>query len=115
SHTGAAPECTISGSSRERRDTTMTSIATKKGDSGQTSLTGGQRISKSALRVEAYGTVDELNSAMGFARSICDDTGLRERTKAIQRELFQVGSALATAPENRRGESPLTAEMTEAL
>jgi cob(I)alamin adenosyltransferase len=93
----------------------MTSIATKKGDGGQTSLTGGQRVSKSSIRVEAYGTVDELNSAMGFARSICEDANLRDRTKAIQRELFQVGSALATPPEKRKGEPPLTPGMIDAL
>ena len=82
----------------------MSSIATKKGDGGQTSLTGGIRVSKSSIRVEAYGTVDELNSSMGFARSICDDADLRERTHAIQRDLFKVGSALATQAENRKGE-----------
>ena len=93
----------------------MSSIATKKGDGGQTSLTGGVRVTKSSLRVEAYGTVDELNSAMGFARSITDDAELRERTKLIQRELFNVGSALATPAENRKGEAPLNAEMVVAL
>lgn len=93
----------------------MSSIATKKGDRGQTSLTGGLRVSKSSIRVEAYGTVDELNSAMGFARSICEDADLRERTKAIQRELFKVGSALATPPEDRKGEPPLNPAMIEAL
>ena len=92
-----------------------TSIATKKGDGGQTSLTGGVRVSKSSIRVEAYGTVDEAISAMGFARSICEDADLRERTKAIQRELFKVGSALATPPENRKGEPPLNAAMIDAL
>ena len=92
-----------------------TSIATKKGDSGQTSLTGGLRVSKSSIRVETYGTVDELNSFMGFARSICEDANLRDRTKAIQQELFKVGSALATPPENRKGEPPLSAEMIDRL
>jgi cob(I)alamin adenosyltransferase len=93
----------------------MSSIATKKGDSGQTSLTGGVRVSKSSIRVEAYGTVDELNSGMGFARSICDDAELRERTKAIQKELFKVGSALATPEGSRKGEAPLTLAMIDAL
>ena len=93
----------------------MSSIATKKGDGGQTSLTGGIRVSKSSLRVEAYGTVDEANSAMGFARSICEDADLRERTKLIQRELFKVGSALATPPGNRKGEPPLNTAMIDAL
>ena len=47
------------------------SIATKHGDGGQTGLAGGIRISKADLRVEAYGSVDELNTVLGFARSIC--------------------------------------------
>jgi cob(I)alamin adenosyltransferase len=97
------------------KDGTMSSIATKKGDSGQTSLTGGVRVSKSSTRVEAYGTIDELNSAMGFARSICENADLRERSKLIQRELFQVGSALATPPEKRKGEVPVNEAMVEAL
>jgi len=93
----------------------MSSIATKKGDGGETSLAGGVRVSKSSLRVEAYGIVDELNSAMGFARSICDDKDLCERTKLIQRELFQIGAALATPTQNTKGPAPVTAEMVEAL
>jgi cob(I)alamin adenosyltransferase len=91
------------------------SIATKKGDAGQTGLAGGIRVSKSSLRVEAYGTVDELNSALGFARSLCEDPELRERTKRIQRELFQIGSALATPPESRKAQVPVTEEMVESL
>ena len=47
------------------------SISTKRGDAGQTGLAGGIRISKADLRVEAYGSVDELNTVLGFARSIC--------------------------------------------
>ena len=49
------------------------SIATKRGDGGETGLAGGIRVSKSSLRVETYGTVDELNSALGLARSMCED------------------------------------------
>jgi cob(I)alamin adenosyltransferase len=93
----------------------MGSIATKLGDRGLTSLAGGVRVSKSSLRVEAYGTVDELNAAMGVARSMCEDVQVRERAKAIQKELFQLGAALATPPEKRKGESPVTSEMIEAL
>lgn len=91
------------------------SIATKRGDGGQTGLAGGIRISKSSLRVEAYGTVDELNSVLGMARSLCEDADLRERTKLIQRELFKVGSSLATPPESRKGQVPITEEMVEEL
>jgi cob(I)alamin adenosyltransferase len=91
------------------------SIATKRGDGGQTGLAGGIRVSKASLRVETYGTVDELNSTLGLARSICEDQDLSERTKRIQQELFLVGSGLATPPESRKGQVPVTPEMVEAL
>jgi cob(I)alamin adenosyltransferase len=91
------------------------SIATTRGDSGQTGLAGGIRVSKSSLRVEAYGNVDELNSALGFARSICEEAGLRELTLSIQRELFQVGSALATPPSSTKPQVPVTLEMVNRL
>jgi cob(I)alamin adenosyltransferase len=91
------------------------SIATKRGDGGETGLAGGIRVSKSSLRVEAYGTVDELNSALGLARSMCDDTDLRERTKRIQRELFRIGSALATPPQSSKPQVPVLPESVEEL
>lgn len=91
------------------------SIATKRGDTGETSLAGAVRVSKGHLRVEAYGTVDELNSAMGFARSITDDPEIKDLAKSIQRELFAVGSALATAPGGRKLPPPITAIMVDAL
>jgi cob(I)alamin adenosyltransferase len=91
------------------------SIATKRGDGGQTGLAGGIRVSKSSPRVEAYGTVDELNSVLGMARSLCEDEDVRERTKLIQRQLFKVGSSLATPPESRKGQVPITEEMVEEL
>jgi cob(I)alamin adenosyltransferase len=79
------------------------SIATKQGDGGQTALTGGTRISKADLRVEAYGTIDELNTFLGFARSICSDEEIAGWTETIQRTLFRVGAALATPPDSRQG------------
>jgi len=91
------------------------SIATKRGDAGQTGLAGGIRVSKSSLRVEAYGTVDELNSVLGIARSQCKDENLCARTKAIQLELFRVGSGLATPSESRKPQVPITDEMVEGL
>jgi cob(I)alamin adenosyltransferase len=78
----------------------MGSIATMKGDAGETGLAGGIRVSKAAIRVEAYGGVDELNGAIGFARSICEDAAMGELTKSIQRDLFKIGSALATPPQS---------------
>src|SRR5579863_4464865 len=77
----------------------MSSIATKTGDSGKTGLAGGLRLSKSDLRVEAYGTVDELNTFLGFARSICPHEDIRTWTESIQRTLFRVGAALSTPTE----------------
>jgi len=91
------------------------SIATKRGDGGETGLAGGIRVSKSSLRVETYGTVDELNSALGLARSMCDDADLRERTRRIQRELFRIGSALATPPQSSKPQVPVLPESVEDL
>ncbi len=93
----------------------MGSIATTRGDSGQTGLAGGIRVSKASLRVEAYGTVDELNSTLGFARSICEDAPLAELTHAIQRELFKVGSALATPPESPKPQVVIADELIDRL
>jgi cob(I)alamin adenosyltransferase len=78
------------------------SIATKRGDGGQTGLAGGVRVSKADLRVESYGSVDELNAHLGFARSICQNKEIATWTEEIQRTLFRVGSALATPPESKK-------------
>jgi cob(I)alamin adenosyltransferase len=91
------------------------SIATKKGDRGQTSLVGGARVSKADLRVEAYGNVDELNAALGFARSICSNAEISSWTADIQKSLFRVGSALANPGEGGKGASTITAEDVEHL
>ncbi len=91
------------------------SIATKRGDGGQTGLAGGIRVSKSDLRVDCYGTIDELISQMGFARSICNDEEVRERVKQLQREIFKVGSAIATPPEARKPAPEISVEMVDAL
>ena len=91
------------------------SIATKRGDGGQTSLAGGIRVSKADLRVECYGTIDELNSQMGFARSICKDQELHDVTKIIQRDLFKVGSAVATPPDSRKPIPEITSAMLDLL
>src|SRR6185312_14268085 len=91
------------------------SIATTHGDSGQTGLTGGVRVSKADLRVEAYGSVDELNSMLGFARSICNNKDICARTEEIQRTLFRVGGALATPPENQKNAPVISLDDVEAL
>jgi len=78
------------------------SISTTRGDGGQTGLAGGIRVSKADLRVESYGSVDELNTVLGFARSICQNTEIVGWTEQIQRTLFRLGSALATPPESKK-------------
>jgi cob(I)alamin adenosyltransferase len=93
------------------------SIATKRGDSGQTGLVGDVRVSKADQRVEAYGCVDELNSVLGFARSICTHTDVCAWTEAIQKTLFRLGAALATAPEaeKKKAEPSMTAADVDEL
>lgn len=93
----------------------MGSISTTRGDQGQTGLAGGVRVSKASLRVESYGTVDELNSSLGFARSICDDAEMAGLVQSIQRELFKVGSALATPPESTKPPVAIDADAVERL
>ena len=78
----------------------MRSISTMRGDAGETSLSGGVRVSKASARVEAYGNVDELNSSIGFARSICEDVEMAALSKTIQQDLFKIGSSLATPSES---------------
>lgn len=91
------------------------SIATKTGDGGQTGLAGGIRVSKADLRVEAYGTVDELNAALGLARSICTNQELCAAVHGIQKTLFRVGSSLATPMESKKARPLLSAADVEEL
>ncbi len=74
-------------------------IYTKTGDKGKTSLFGGTRVPKYDLRIEAYGTVDELNSYIGLIRDQKIDAHTTEILLKIQNELFTLGSMLATPPE----------------
>ena len=91
------------------------SIATKRGDGGQTGLPGGVRVSKTHPRVECYGTIDELISQMGLARAMANDPEVNELTRGIQRALFKVGSAIGTTPESRKPAPEITEEMVAAL
>ena len=80
----------------------ITKVYTKTGDGGKTRLAGGQEIDKDAVRVEAYGTVDELNSLLGLTRAFNKDQmgeisiRLEERLKWVQNKLFDIGGLLAT-------------------
>lgn len=72
-------------------------VYTKRGDTGETDLADGARVAKDALRVEAYGAVDELNAFVGVAIAACDGAPLPV-LEQIQRMLFEIGSGLATPP-----------------
>ncbi|HKL39996.1 MAG TPA: cob(I)yrinic acid a,c-diamide adenosyltransferase [Cryomorphaceae bacterium] len=73
-------------------------IYTKTGDEGKTSLLGGSRVAKYHLRIEAYGTVDELNTAVGMLRSMELSPGVAQGLIEIQNKLFIIGSQLASEP-----------------
>jgi cob(I)alamin adenosyltransferase len=91
------------------------SISTMRGDGGETSLAGGVRVSKASARVETYGTIDELNSTLGFARSICDDAGIAGFTKTVQQDLFKIGSSLATPVESPKPQIAIEAALVDRL
>lgn len=76
----------------------MFKIYTKTGDKGQTSLIGGTRVAKSHIRIESYGTVDELNSYLGMVHDQTTDEAVREWLREVQDRLFTIGSVLATDP-----------------
>lgn len=77
-------------------------IYTKTGDAGETGLFGGRRLPKSHIRIETYGTVDELNSYLGVVRDSSNDEHIRKILKAIQDRLFAVGADLATDPAKKQ-------------
>ena len=81
-------------------------IYTKTGDKGLTSLIGGTRVPKSSLRIESYGTVDELNAHIGLVRDQDVNAARRPLLKEIQDRLFTIGSALAADPEKSRMKLP---------
>jgi cob(I)alamin adenosyltransferase len=92
-------------------------VYTRRGDAGATSLASGERVSKDDLRIEAYGTVDELNSFVGLARESARDlpelSGILLR---VQHELFNLGAILATTPENvHPKQARITAAESEQL
>jgi cob(I)alamin adenosyltransferase len=79
----------------------LTTIYTRKGDEGETSLGGGQRVPKDSARVAAYGTVDELNSAIGVALAHGLSERLAQTLPPIQNELFHLGSDLCFVEEDK--------------
>ena len=79
----------------------ITKVYTRSGDDGTTGLGSGQRVRKDSLRIEAYGTVDELNSQIGAAIAAGLDPKLSERLSTIQNELFHLGSDLCILEEDK--------------
>jgi len=77
----------------------LTTITTRTGDSGMTGLVGGRRVSKDSPRIEALGTADELNSALGLACAFCRATSLRADLMRIQNDLCTLSAELATPPD----------------
>lgn len=100
---------TDSGPFREPK-LALNRIYTRRGDQGLTSLVGGQRVSKDVLRIECYGTVDELNSFAGLAAVSAaaqpETASLAEILVRVQHELFNLGSILATLPEDVHPQQP---------
>ncbi len=84
-------------------------IYTKTGDSGSTGLFGGSRVSKSHVRIEAYGTVDELNSHIGLLRDQTVNAPRRDVLIRIQENLFTIGSRLATEDPEKLDKVPTLA------
>jgi cob(I)alamin adenosyltransferase len=81
-------------------------VYTKTGDKGQTSLIGGTRVPKHHMRIEAYGTVDELNSYIGLIRDQQIDEQSKKILVEIQDRLFTIGSSLASDPERSKMKIP---------
>lgn len=74
-------------------------IYTKTGDLGNTCLIGGTKVPKSHIRIDAYGTVDELNAYIGLVRDYLDDESSKNTLKEVQDRLFTIGSSLASDPD----------------
>lgn len=86
-------------------------IYTRTGDDGDTALFGGGRVPKAHERVEAYGTVDELNAVIGLAIAQAADEQIRSRLKTVQHDLFALGADLATPPARDGRKRPSTPDL----
>ncbi len=91
-------------------------IYTRSGDEGKTALFGGRRVGKDSVRIEAYGTVDELNAFLGYACSCAESDEIRSYLTEIQHELFLLGSDLATPIDSKNvNVSRITADNVQRL
>ena len=90
-------------------------IYTRTGDAGQTGLFGGPRVFKDDVRIEAYGTIDELNAALGVARAASPAAELDATLAQLQNELFTVGAELATPNPREKGVPMITSQQIAQL
>ncbi len=90
-------------------------IYTKTGDDGETGLFAGPRVKKDDPRIEAYGTVDELNSVLGLVRCEKPPTEIDQLLARVQNELFDLGAELATPDPKSRGTNLVSAQHIDAL
>lgn len=88
-------------------------VYTKTGDQGMTSLIGGTRVPKNNIRLEAYGSVDELNCYVGMIRSLVEDKEIAGELADIQMRLFDVGGNLATDPQGKSPKMPVGVEIAD--
>jgi cob(I)alamin adenosyltransferase len=90
-------------------------IYTKTGDQGETALFGGKRVPKSHLRVDSYGTVDELNSFIGLLHDSLEETTTRQLLVEIQHRLFSIGAYLASDPDKTVAPADINPEDIQLL
>jgi cob(I)alamin adenosyltransferase len=91
----------VKGEAHKEELIVMVKIYTKTGDTGETGLWGGKRISKDDVRIHAYGTIDECNAVLGLARSMEIDSELDQRLETVQNQLFVVGADLASPGDTK--------------
>ena len=102
----AKPKCRLEYLNSHPLLSALLKIYTKTGDQGLTSLIGGTRVPKSSLRIDCYGTVDELNSYIGLLRDQPVNAARRPLLKEIQDRLFTIGASLASDPEKSKMKIP---------
>lgn len=87
-------------------------VYTRTGDTGTTTLVGGERVKKNCIRIEAYGTIDEFSAQLGLAEALIEDSVISQHLRIVQNKLFNIGGYLATdvAPDTQPPAWGLSAE-----
>ncbi|NIP30771.1 MAG: cob(I)yrinic acid a,c-diamide adenosyltransferase [Candidatus Dadabacteria bacterium] len=93
----------------------ITKVYTKTGDKGETTLVGGEKISKASPRVDAYGDIDELNSVLGLVYFEIKDSEIKNLIKKIQNDLFIMGGDMATKTDSKYGVPRINSKMYKSL